>query len=383
MHHSVSQLRAWVEIDLSQLERNLHAVRAALPKHLKYIAVVKADAYGHGLAAVAARLMRAGADMFAVANLAEAASIRELGSGWPVLLLSPLLPTEIRQAIETDVIPVISSHEEAEALNEAALRQQTKIRIHLKIDTGMGRLGCWHTSALELYKSLTELPGLRIDGICTHFSSADSDPEFTRIQRERFGTFLKQLSPAHAPGCILHADNSAGIDTFPKQGPLNAARVGLLQFGIKPHPGSLLEKVPVAPVLRFRTRVGLVKQLPADTPISYSQTHRLANPGKIAVLTAGYADGIPTTLSNQGEVLIRGQRCRIIGRVTMDQTIVDVTELTEIKTGDVATIVGQDGREFIGVQEFCKHSGQIEWEFFCNLSKRVTRQYLTGSMARP
>lgn len=383
MHHSVSQLRAWVEIDLSQLERNLHAVRAALPKHLKYIAVVKADAYGHGLAAVAARLMRAGADMFAVANLAEAASIRELGSGWPVLLLSPLLPTEIRQAIETDVIPVISSIEEAEALSQAALRQQTKVRIHLKIDTGMGRLGCWHASALDLYSKLTELPGLAIDGICTHFSSADTDPEFTRIQRHRFTSFLQQASPLPAKSCMLHADNSAGIDTFPKNGPLNAARVGLLQFGIKPHPGSLLEQVSVAPVLRFRTRVGLVKDLPADTPISYGQTHRLKHPGRIAVLTAGYADGMPTALSNRAEVLIRGQRCRIIGRVTMDQTVVDVTQLDEIKAGDAATIVGIDGRESISVQDFCEHSGQIEWEFFCNLSKRVTRQYLTGSIARP
>lgn len=383
MNLPVSQLRAWVEVDLSQLERNLHAVRAALPSHLKYIAVVKADAYGHGIAAVTSRLMRAGADIFAVANLAEAATIRELGSGWPILLLSPLLPTEIRSAIETDVIPVISSIEEAEALNEAALRNQTQLRIHLKIDTGMGRLGCWHTQAQELYQKLLDLPAIQIDGICTHFSSADSDPSFTQVQRERFEAVLAQLRPAPGPNCILHADNSAGIDTFPKGGPLNAARIGLLQFGVKPHPGSLLEPVPVAPVLRFRTRVGLIKQLPAQTPISYGQTHLLPQSGRIAILTAGYADGIPTAMSNRGEVLIRGQRCPIIGRVTMDQTIVNVSHLNEIKPGDTATIVGSDGRESISVHDFCQHSGQIEWEFFCNLSKRVTRQYLTGSIARP
>ncbi len=383
MNLPVSQLRAWVEVDLSQLERNLHAIRAALPRHLKYIAVVKADAYGHGMAAVSSRLMRAGADLFAVANLSEAAAIRELGSGWPILLLSPLLPTEVRAAIDTDVIPVISTLEEAKALNEAALRSQSKLRIHLKVDTGMGRLGCWHMEALTLFQRLSQLPALRVDGVCTHFSSADTDPEFTRVQRKRFESVLQQLKPAPADGCILHADNSAGIDTFPKDGPLNAARIGLLQFGIKPHPGSLLEQVSVAPVLSFRTRVGLVKNLPANTPISYGQTHRLPQPGPIAILTAGYADGIPTSLSNRGEVLIRGQRCPIIGRVTMDQTIVDVSNLHEIRPGDPVTIVGKDGRESIHVRDFCQHTGQIEWEFFCNLSKRVTRQYLTGTIARP
>jgi alanine racemase len=379
MSRPPDQQRAWVEIDLGRLERNLHRIRAALPPHLSYIAVVKADAYGHGLPAVAARLMRCGADLFAVANLGEAAVINETGGGWPILILSPLLPAEIAEAVRLGVIPVISSLAEAQLLSAAAARAGRTVLLHLKVDTGMGRLGVWYTEARALYRAVAALPNLAIGGVCTHFAAADTDPPFTALQRQRFVAFVQELAPAVRAPLIIHADNSAGLDSFPSDGPFNGARVGLLQFGVHPHAASLLGAVAVEPVLSFHTRVGLVKDLPAGTAVSYGLTHRLGRDSRIAVLTAGYGDGIPTALSNCGEVLIHGRRAPIIGRVTMDQTIVDVSAIPQTAPGDLATLVGDQDGACIDVGAFARLSGQIEWEVFCSISQRVARFYRTDT----
>lgn len=374
--------RAWVEIDLPRLESNVKAIRAALPTHLKYIAVVKADAYGHGIAAIASRLMRSGADMFAVANLEEAAYIRELGHGWPILILSPLLPSEFPEAIRQKVIPVISSEKEAHEMAKAADKLKARQPLHLKIDTGMGRAGVWHEQAGELLQFITKRPGLKLEGCCTHFASADIDPQFTALQRRRFNKVIAG-SPAKNCNLLLHADNSAGVNSFPKNGKFNAMRIGLLQFGVYPHPRSFLSAAAVQPALSFHTRIGLIKQLPSGTGISYGQTHHLLRPTKIAILTAGYADGIPTALSNKGSVIIHNNFCPVLGRVTMDQTIVDISTVPQASEGDIATIVGKSGDLSITATEFAKKANLIEWEFFCNLSKRVTRIYHPGPQGRP
>jgi alanine racemase len=187
MSRSPDKLRAWAAINLGALERNLQAIRQAMPGHLQYISVVKANAYGHGLAPVVTRLMRARADAFAVANLEEAAQLREIGSGWPILVLSVLLPTEYEEAVRLNVRPVISSRQEADDFGRIATRQQTPVGIHLKVDTGMGRLGVWYPDFNDLLATrVLNQPGLRLEGLCTHFSSADKDPAFTALQRQRF-----------------------------------------------------------------------------------------------------------------------------------------------------------------------------------------------------
>jgi alanine racemase len=370
-------LRCWAEIDLAALERNLRRIRAALPGQIRYVAVVKADAYGHGLPQIAARLMHAGADLFAVANLAEAAALREVGPDWPILVLSPVLPQEDRHVAELDVAVTVSSLEEVFRFAAVALSAGRPISVHLKIDTGMGRLGAWHEQAEAVYQLIHDTPGLRLAGVFTHFSSPDEDPEFTALQRRRFLLALARCRGLDTAGLLVHADNSAGIETLEIGGPFNAVRVGLLQFGILPRPGTLLESVQAEPVFSFRTRVGLVKDLPRGTGISYGRTHILARDSRVAILAAGYGDGIPRAASNRAQVLIHGLRCPVLGRVTMDQTIVDVTDLPGVAAGDEAVLVGRQQDAEIDISEFSRWGDTIPWETLCSVTKRVPRLYRT------
>ncbi len=379
-----SKLRCWVEIDLGALERNLRNIRAALPPWIRYVAVVKADAYGHGMAQTVTRLMHAGADMFAVANIGEAAEIRELGSGWPILVLSALLPAEDSQIIDYNVIPAVSSAGEVERFATLAKSANRVIKIHLKIDTGMGRLGVWHEEAASLARLILSKPELSLEGVFTHFSSADADADFTALQRETFLATLAACEGLPLGRLLIHADNSAGIDSLGQDSPFNAVRVGLLQFGVRPYPGSLLGQIRVEPVLSFHSRIGLIKELPAGTPISYNRTHYLKRPTRTGVLTAGYADGVPTSLSNRADVLIKGKRCPILGRVTMDQIIIDLTDVPSAQVGEKATFIGiQSGEKgvqnAIGVEEFSERAGQIPWEVFVSITKRVHRVYRIDS----
>ncbi|MGF1450412.1 MAG: alanine racemase [Opitutales bacterium] len=374
-----SSRRAWAEIDLGTLERNLGRIRAALPAHIRYLAVVKADAYGHGMAAVVARLMQSGADAFAVANVHEAAEIREIGTGWPILLLSALLPEEDAAVLDLQLEATVSSPAEVQRLDALGGKREREVPVHLKIDTGMGRLGVWHARATELLQAIDAAKALRLTGVYTHFSSADRDPEFTREQRALFLRKVQQLGLDRREGLTIHADNSAGLETFSPQSPFNAVRIGLLQYGLMPYEGSLLADLQPEPVLSFHTRVGLVKDMPAGIGVSYGRTCTLQRDSQLAVLTAGYGDGIPTAASNRGQVLLKGQRCPIVGRVTMDQTIVDVTDLTEpVQAGDEAVLIGRQGQGGIRVEDFSRWGNCIPWETLCSITRRVPRVYRTA-----
>ena len=371
-------LRCWAEIDLAALERNLKLIRASLPPGIKYVAVVKADAYGHGLPHTASRLMHAGADLFGVANIGEAAAIRELSADWPILLLSPVLPDEDRFLAEYDLAATVSCLDEVTRFDLVGRAAGKPIAIHLKIDTGMGRMGVWHTQVHELYRHIRSAPGVRLAGVFTHFASADEDPAFTDEQRQLFLSTLASVPDLDAAALFVHADNSAGLESTPGGSVFNAVRVGLLQFGVLPHPHSLLARVKTEPVLSFHTRVGLVKKLPAGTGISYGRTHRLKRDSQIALLTSGYGDGLARACSNRGQVLINGQRCPILGRVCMDQTIVDVTALSgPVRCGDPVVLVGRQGAGEIPLAEFAAWSGTIPWETLCSVTKRVPRLYKT------
>lgn len=370
--------RCWVEIDLAALERNIGLIRANLPRYVRYVAVVKADAYGHGVPEVASRLMQCGVDAFAVANVAEAAQLREIGAGWPILVLGATLPEEEEELLREGLTATVSSLDELASLQARAQQLGRPAKVHIKVDTGMGRLGFWHEAACAGLREAARCPDLRLEGAYTHFSSADTDPAFTALQRERFLAVRQEALP-HLPErpLLWHADNSAGLDTFDREGPFNAVRVGLLQFGLSPHRHSLLARLPVEPVLSFHTRVALVKRLPAGTPISYGQTHRLPHEAQVAVLTAGYGDGLPVVASNRAEVLLRGQRCPVLGRITMDQTMVDVSALPGLERGETATLIGQQGAERLSVQDWSSWADSIPWELFCSITKRVTRLYQT------
>ena len=369
-------LRCWAEIDLAALERNLRLIRASLPTHIKYVAVVKADAYGHGLHHTAARLMHAGADLFAVANIGEAAAIRELSSDWPILLLSPVLPDEDHYLADYDLAATVSGAAEVARFDAVGRAAGKPVAVHLKIDTGMGRMGVWHPQAAALYAQIRAATGVRLAGVFTHFASADDDPIFTEEQRRLFLAALASFPDLEPAQLFIHADNSAGLETTPGGSMFNAVRVGLLQFGVLPHPHSLLARVRTEPVFSFHTRVGLVKSLPAGTGVSYGRTHTLARDTTVALLTAGYGDGLARACSNRGHVLVNGHRCPILGRVCMDQTIVDITEVpSAVRCGDPVVLIGRQGAAEISITEFAAWADTIPWETLCSVTKRVPRLY--------
>lgn len=371
--------RCWAEIDLTALEQNLLEIKASLPPRIRYVAVVKADAYGHGMTQTVSRLMQSGVDCFAVANLQEALQIQEIGSGWSILLLSPVLPEELKEVVAHRFIPTISDVSEMERFNAEAQRQNCQLPVHVKIDTGMGRLGIWHENAQDLLTAVQDASHLDLAGIYTHFARASSnDVAFTEKQRQRFLRILDTIPAERLSSLLIHADNSASLQSLAANSPFNAVRIGLLQFGAPPYPYSFLTKLTPRPVLSFHAKVGLVKPLPAGTGISYGSIYTLTKDSRVAIVTAGYGDGVPTSLSGQAaDVLIAGQRCPILGRITMDQTIVDVTHVPDVQAGHRATFIGKQNGQEITVQEFGEKSGDISWEIFCSITKRVHRIYLT------
>ena len=374
---NASAARAWVEIDLPAIDRNVGRIKQALPAHVRYVAVVKANAYGHGMPEVATRLLQAGVDCFAVANVAEAAMLREIGHDADILLLSPTLPGELPRALALGLDITLNSLAEAQALAAAAEKSGLKAKVHVKVDTGMGRAGVWHEQAAELFAFVQAALGFEWRGVYTHFSDADSDADYTAGQRAIFLKLLELIPSSVRADLMIHADNSAGLESFSASAPFNAVRVGLMQYGLPPSSGSFLASLRPEPVLSFHARVVLVKDLPVGTAVSYNRTKTLTRPTRVAIVAVGYGDGVPTAASNRGHFLVRGQRCPILGRVTMDQTIVDVTAVPSVVVGDIATILGAQGADRITVAEFCAWADCIPWEALCTLTQRVQRVYRT------
>jgi alanine racemase len=289
-----------------------------------------------------------------------------------------LLPEEDRYLADYDLAATVSTAEEVARFDAVGRAAGRPVAVHLKIDTGMGRLGVWHERAPELFRQIAAAPHLKLAGVFTHFASPDDDAAFTAEQRRRFLAVLAACEGIRLGELFVHADNSSGLETMPGASPFNAVRVGLLQFGILPHPNSLLSQVRTEPVLSFRTRVGIVKTLPRGTTISYGRTHTLTRNTTLAVLCAGYGDGIPRAVSNRAQVLIRGLRCPVLGRVTMDQTIVDVTAVAGVQCGDEAVLIGRQLGGEISITEFSRWADTIPWETLCSVSKRVPRLYRTA-----
>ena len=275
----MQNLRCWAEIDLAALERNLNRIRSALPTRIKYISVVKADAYGHGIHPTAARLMQSGVDLFAVANVKEAADIREMGSGWPILILGPLLKEEDPAILEYDLIPSLSNEDELNRFIELGKRKGKAQAVHFKIDTGMGRMGCWWEVASALLQKVLHAKEIDLQGVLTHFP-IPHNVDFTNLQRERF---LSVIQPALQiqPDLLIHADNSSSLQTMEYSSPFNGIRIGLLQFGVAPPRDSLLANIEVEPVLSFHSRLALVKNLPKGTSLSYGCETTLEKDSKL------------------------------------------------------------------------------------------------------
>jgi alanine racemase len=373
--------RCWAEIDLDALRGNLAWIRHRVGKDVKVITVVKADAYGHGLKQIAALLMQSGTDVFGVANLAEAAAIRSVGMGWPILMLGACLPDEIEIAVRDDVMPTISSTSELEAFSRTAVRLGKSVGVHVKIDTGMGRLGASFSDAEKVIEAVKSFPGLRLAGIYTHYAAAEDDLKFSRTQGKRFKDVITRVGKG-ASVDYLHVNNSAAV-LFEPSTVFNTVRPGLLVYGVLPTgerrlPPGLLDHV--RPALTWKCRVSFVKDVPPRTALSYGRTHITRSKVRVATITAGYGDGYLRAGSNRAKVLIKGVRCSVLGRITMDQMLVDVTKVPNTPVGDEVVLIGNQGGETIQTAEVARWCQTIPWEVLTNITYRVPRIY-TGQHA--
>ncbi len=367
------------EVDLDALESNLRRVSALLKGGAEILAVVKADAYGHGAVPVARALAGAGVAMLGVASLEEAVELRRAGLALPILILGGVQTGEVEEIIANRLTPVLYSLEIARALNEEAGKRGSRMPVHLKVDTGMNRLGiCWRNwdTAIELLRSW---PNLRIEGLMSHFSVSESedpgDRAFTSEQVRRFQECLESLKKIAEPRYV-HLANSAGSVLW-AEARFNLVRPGLMLYGLLPSP-ALAGRVKVKPILRWKTQVLSVKRVCAGDPVSYGRTFTCPRESIIATLPVGYADGYNRRLSNQGEVLIRGRRARISGIVCMDLIMADVTEISGVQAGDEVVLLGRQGSEEITAADMARWTGTIPYEVLCGIGKRVPRRYVRG-----
>ena len=356
-------LRSWVEVDPGALRHNLAFVRRVIGQKPEILAVIKANAYGHGTGQVAKALAHDVA-VFGVANLTEAQAVQAAETGRRIMLLSPCLPSEREEAVAAGFIVTVSSAEEAESF--AAFGRPV---VNFKIDTGMGRVGFAGGSAAS---EIARIAG-RVDlhSVSTHLPCSDEDEPFTRAQLEDFSRMAAEIRQL-APGAKIHSLNSAGILKFPQHAE-DIVRAGLVLYGISPLPEFQSE---FRPALAWKTRVTLVKDLPAGAGVCYGRTFITSRPTRSAVLAAGYADGFPRQVSGKGAaVLIRGSRCPLLGRVTMDQIVVDATGAGDIGPGEEAVIIGSQGRETITADNLAAQADTIAWDILTGIKGRVARIY--------
>ena len=366
----------WVEVDLDRFAVNLRALRARVAPRRDIFLVVKADAYGHGAVEMAAAAAAEGVSILGVATLHEGIQLRQAGSTLPIVVLSPLLAGEIREAVAHGLDPTVCDLAFARALSDAARVADRPQRIHVEIDTGMGRIGVREDEAEAFLAAVTALPGLRLASVFTHLPDADGeDLSFSLDQVARFRALLARLEARGIRAPRVHAANSAGTVNLPEAW-LDWVRVGLLAYGHRP-PHS---RAPIAlePVMSFKSRLVQVRDLPAGVPISYARTVVTPRPTRTGVVAVGYGHGYSWLLSNRGHMLVRGRRVPILGRVTMDLTMVDVTDVPDASVGDEVVLFGEQGDASLTLEEVASGSETIPYEIMCTIGKRVTRIYVRG-----
>ena len=366
------------EINLAALRYNIRQVQSLLGDRTEILAIVKADAYGHGAVPICQHLKNEGIECFGVATLEEGVALRESGLSSPILILAGVFPEDLGSIVERRLTPVIQDLDAARALDEAAGRLGRRIPVHLKIDTGMSRLGIpWREWGAAL-KAFQPLGHLEVEGLISHFSVAESDEgddrRFTEEQILRFQNCLEQSRRAGIEPRYVHMANSAAMALW-KGSQFNLVRPGLMLYGI--YPSSIArQKISLRPVLQWKTRILSLRQIPAGDPVSYGRKFVCPRDSWIATLAVGYADGYSRRLSGRGEVLVRGKRAKIIGIVCMDLTMVDVTDVPGVKIGDEVVLLGRQESKEITVFELAHWMETISHEVLCGIGKRVRRVYL-------
>lgn len=356
---------AWVELDLDLLCQNVTAMKAALPVSSQVILVVKANAYGHGITTVVSKAFACGVHWFFVATLDEAVRVRSVLPDANILLLGAVWPEDVPEIALHRIMPVLISEELAYQLGEAARNEGVTLTCHVKVDTGMGRLGLPWEQAAEQMAKLNRIGGLDIQGICMHFASAGrSTDAFAKLQAERFQSVLADCSARGLPALFAHLANSAAFSSHPELD-MNGVRLGILAYGYGGKPSGT--RICTKPLLQWKTRVIQVKKVPAGFPVSYLSTHVTSEPTCLATLDVGYADGVSRLMSNKGYVLVGGRRAKVVGRVTMNFMVVDVGAGSGVKLGDEAVLIGSQGTESLWADEVARWCATIPYEILTNI----------------
>lgn len=371
--------RTWTEIDLDALHFNLNQIRGALPSETQVMAVVKADAYGHGDRMIAQMLEKDGVTAFAVSNINEAVSLRRHGIHGKILILGYTPPEAATDLADYRISQTVFSSEYAQQLNDACKSSSVTVNCHIKLDTGMSRIGFCASdpeAAADEIAHVCELPNLHCCGLFSHFSSADThdaaSDAYTAMQEKRYIAVRKALAARGIRFTSCHLQNSAGI-AFCAAHDYQYARAGIILYGCPPS----AEPLPflLKPVMSLYSIVSMVKEIPAGTSVSYNRTFTSEKPMRIATVPIGYADGYPRLLSNRGFMLLHGKRAPIIGNICMDQLMLDVSDIPDVMTSDTVTIVGRDGDETITFSDLASLCGTIHYELMCLIGKRVPRVY--------
>jgi len=363
----------WVEISKGAFSRNVARLKKRVGSKVDVLAVLKADAYGHGARALAPLAIKSGASSIGVSSLEEALVLRQEGILAPILILGGIYPFQnFSIAVQSDLLPTVASFSSARFLARLAQKTKRIIPFHLKVDTGMGRIGVSPQEARKILKWLMSNKMISLEGLYSHFSSADSSASFTRRQLKIFSDLKRDAYRWGYQDIQFHMANSAGALRY-KNSHHELVRPGLILYGISPFRDD--ERASFSPVLNWQTRVIFLKRVPKGTPVSYGRTFTTKKSSLIATLPVGYADGIPRLSSNRGSVLIHGKRCPIVGRVTMDHIMIDVTGKS-VTIGDKAILIGKQGREQNSAQDWADWSQTNAYEIVCGISKRVPRVYV-------
>ncbi|MEK6208382.1 MAG: alanine racemase [Chloroflexota bacterium] len=362
------------DVDLDAIASNVEAIR--LRSKADVIAVVKADAYGHGAQAVAETCFEAGAVMVAVAAIEEGLALREGGVNGPILvLLGATDSSEVAHAVAQDLVFVVWDVERARAISEAATVLRRTARVHFKVDTGLTRLGAPVKESAARYRAIASLPHLEIDGVFTHFATADDpDPSNDRVQLDRFREVLSAIPDRPR---LVHAAASAGVAAFGPVEGMNAVRTGLAIYGLHPAP-HLASVLPLRPALSWRSRVHRIASVPADTGVSYGHEYRLPRDGQVATVPVGYGDGLPRVAGKRGVVLLRGHPVRFAGRICMDLVMLDVTGVDGAREGDEVVLIGAQAGAKQTAEELADACGTINYEIVTGIRRRVPRRYFRG-----
>lgn len=360
------------EIRLGALRRNVHRARALAGPGVKIMAVVKANAYGHGILAVTRELVAEGCAYIGVAFLEEGIFLRKNGVTAPILVLGAIATPQIPSFLEHDLDLTVPSIEKARAVSAAATAAGTSARVHLKVDTGMERIGVHWYSVEAFFDQILALPGLHIEGFFSHFATADTDLDFAREQLARFHRALNLLEKRGRRPPLVHFANSAALVNLPESR-FDLVRPGILLYGYEPTP---LQQIGVEPVMRLVSRVSYFKSIREGATMSYGRTWTTKEDSRIATIPIGYGDGYSRALSNKGEVIIRGRRRPIVGRICMDQLMVDLGPEGEAYNGDRVLLFGQSGSDFLPAELLCDHLGTIPYELTSMVSHRVPRIYV-------